>query len=321
MSQFVLEFERPIVELEETIDGLRQLAERGGIDVDSQIAELERKAVELRREVFSELSPYQQTQISRHPRRPYTLDYLAEVFTDFQEFHGDRNFMDDEAIVGGLARLDGRPVMVVGHQKGRDTKENVVRNFGMPRPEGYRKALRLMSLADRFQRPIITLIDTPGAYPGIGAEERGQAEAIAKNILVMSRLKVPILAVIVGEGGSGGALAIGVANRVLMLQNAIYSVISPEACASILWRDSTQGPRAADALKYTSGDCLRLGVTDEVIPEPLGGAHRDPEVAYTGLKDAMIRHLDELSVLGPEALRQDRYDRFRKLGVINEGGA
>ena len=229
--------------------------------------------------------------------------------------------MDDEAIVGGLARLDGRPVMVVGHQKGRDTKENVVRNFGMPRPEGYRKALRLMSLADRFQRPIITLIDTPGAYPGIGAEERGQAEAIAKNILVMSRLKVPILAVIVGEGGSGGALAIGVANRVLMLQNAIYSVISPEACASILWRDSTQGPRAADALKYTSGDCLRLGVTDEVIPEPLGGAHRDPEVAYTGLKDAMIRHLDELSVLGPEALRQDRYDRFRKLGVINEGGA
>ncbi len=321
MSQFVLEFERPIVELEETIDGLRQLAERGGIDVDSQIAELERKAVELRREVFSELSPYQQTQISRHPRRPYTLDYLAEVFTDFQEFHGDRNFMDDEAIVGGLARLDGRPVMVVGHQKGRDTKENVVRNFGMPRPEGYRKALRLMSLADRFQRPIITLIDTPGAYPGIGAEERGQAEAISKNILVMSRLKVPILAVIVGEGGSGGALAIGVANRVLMLQNAIYSVISPEACASILWRDSTQGPRAADALKYTSGDCLRLGVTDEVIPEPLGGAHRDPEVAYTGLKDAMIRHLDELSVLGPEALRQDRYDRFRKLGVINEGGA
>ncbi|MBJ94506.1 MAG: acetyl-CoA carboxylase carboxyl transferase subunit alpha [Rickettsiales bacterium] len=316
MADFVLEFERPIVDLEDTIQGLRDLAERGGIDVADQIAQLEEKASALRKEVFAELSPYQRTQISRHQQRPYTLDYVEEIFTDFQEFHGDRNFMDDQAIVGGPARFEGKPVMLVGHQKGRATRENVLRNFGMPRPEGYRKALRLMSMAERFSMPIFTFVDTPGAYPGIGAEERGQAEAIAKNILVMSRLKVPIITIIVGEGGSGGALAIAVANRVLMLENAIYSVISPEACASILWRDSTKGPVASEALKYTAPDCLRLKVVDEVIPEPLGGAHRGRDAIMGSVRAALQKHLGELSSLGPEALRQDRYDRFRSLGVV-----
>ncbi len=319
MADFVLEFERPIVNLEETIRGLRELAEEGGIDVSDQVAELESKASALRKEVFSELSPYQRTQISRHKQRPYALDYIEAIFTDFQEFHGDRNFMDDQAIVGGPARFAGQNVMVVGHQKGRATKENVLRNFGMPRPEGYRKALRLMSMAERFGMPIITLIDTPGAYPGIGAEERGQAEAIAKNILVMSRLKVPILSIILGEGGSGGALAIAVANRVLMLENSIYSVISPEACASILWRDSTQGPTASEALKYTAPDCHGLGVVDEIIDEPLGGAHRDRAAVFESVREVLARHLGELSALEPDALRQDRYDRFRSLGVVAEG--
>jgi len=319
MADFVLEFERPIVDLEETIEGLRELAERGGIDVDAQVVQLEAKASALRKEIFAELSPYQRTQISRHQQRPYTLDYLDEIFTDFQEFHGDRNYMDDQAIVGGPARFGGRSVMVVGHQKGRATKENVVRNFGMPRPEGYRKALRLMSMAERFNMPIVTLIDTPGAYPGIGAEERGQAEAIAKNILVMSRLKVPIISIIIGEGGSGGALAIAVANRVLMLENAIYSVISPEACASILWRDSTKGPVASEALKYTAPDCLRLKVVDEIIPEPLGGAHRGREAIMESVRSTLERHLSELVELSPDALRQDRYDRFRSLGVVADG--
>jgi acetyl-CoA carboxylase carboxyl transferase subunit alpha len=319
MADFVLEFERPIVDLEETIEGLRDLAERGGIDVDAQVVQLEAKASALRKEIFAELSPYQRTQISRHQQRPYTLDYLEEIFTDFQEFHGDRNFMDDQAIVGGPARFGGRSVMVIGHQKGRATKENVLRNFGMPRPEGYRKALRLMSMAERFNMPILTLIDTPGAYPGIGAEERGQAEAIAKNILVMSRLKVPIISIVIGEGGSGGALAIAVANRVLMLENAIYSVISPEACASILWRDSTKGPVASEALKYTAPDCLRLKVVDEIIPEPLGGAHRGREAIMESVRSTLERHLAELCELSPDALRQDRYDRFRSLGVVSGG--
>ncbi len=318
MSSFVLEFERPIVELEDTIKGLRELSEKSGVDVSEQVVQLEDKAVTLRREIFADLTPYQKTQISRHPKRPYTLDYIAALFEDFQELHGDRNFMDDEAIVGGLGRFGGRAVMVIGHQKGRGTKDNVRRNFGMPRPEGYRKALRLMSLAERFRRPIVTLIDTPGAYPGIGAEERGQAEAIAKNILVMSRLQVPILSVVIGEGGSGGALGIGVANRILMLGNAIYSVISPEACASILWRDSTQGPRAAEALKYTAQDCLKLGVTEEILYEPLGGAHRDWDATFESVRSGLAKHLDELCAIPHEEIAQDRYDRFRKLGVISE---
>ena len=318
MSSFVLDFERPIVELEQTISALRELADKGGIDVSDQIAALEAKAVTLRRDVFAELDPYQRTQISRHAQRPYLLDYLDALFEDWQELHGDRNYMDDPAIVCGLARFRGRAVVVIGHQKGRTTKENVHRNFGMPRPEGYRKALRLMSLAERFGRPILCFIDTPGAYPGIGAEERGQAEAIAKNILVMSGLDVPILATVIGEGGSGGALAIGVANRVLMLENSIYSVISPEACASILWRDSTMGARAAQALKYTAQDCLGLGVADEVLPEPLGGAHRDREATFAAVGEAIERHLDELVAIGAEGIAQDRYDRYRKLGVIAE---
>ncbi|MCP4870828.1 MAG: acetyl-CoA carboxylase carboxyltransferase subunit alpha [Proteobacteria bacterium] len=317
MAAFVLDFERPIVDLEETISGLRELSAKGGIDVSAQIAELEAKATDLRKEVFADLTPYQMTQIARHPRRPYTLDYVEALMEGWQELHGDRNYKDDPAIVGGLARFQGRNVVVIGHQKGRSTKENVHRNFGMPRPEGYRKALRLMSLAERFGRPIVCFIDTPGAYPGIGAEERGQAEAIAKNILVMSKLRVPIIAVVIGEGGSGGALAIGVANRVLMLQNSMYSVISPEACASILFRDSTQGARAADALKYTAQDCLGLKVADEVIGEPLGGAHRDPEVVFTGIGEALNRHLCELEAIGFDAIAGDRYDRFRKLGVTH----
>ena len=254
MARFFLDFERPIVDLEETIEGLRSLGERGTVDVSDQIADLEAKATQLRNQVFAVLSPYQRAQISRHPDRPYTLDYLAAEFEDFQELHGDRNFMDDPAIVGGFARLRGRRVMVIGHQKGRGTKDNVHRNFGMPRPEGYRKALRLMSLAERFNRPIVTFIDTPGAYPGIGAEERGQAEAIAKNILVMSRLEVPIVSVVIGEGGSGGALAVGVANRVLMLENAIYSVISPEGCAAILWRRRLARPRRCASRRRTACD-------------------------------------------------------------------
>ena len=315
MPNFVLEFERPIVQLEETISGLRNLSADGGVDVSEQIEQLEAKAHELRKSVFADLSPYQRTQISRHPERPYTLDYVDALFTDWTELHGDRRFMEDPALVCGFARLDGRAVAIIGHQKGRGTKENVIRNFGMPRPEGYRKALRIMELAERFGRPIITFIDTPGAYPGIGAEERGQAEAIARNILVMSKLRVPIISLVIGEGGSGGALAIGVANRVLMLHNAIYSVISPEACASILWRDSTQGPKAADALKFTSEDCLGLGVADEVIPEPLGGAHRDRVVTIDAVGEALRRHLSELMAQGEGTWRQSRYDRFRGLGV------
>jgi len=316
MAGFVLEFERHIVELEETIERLRALPSSDLISVDDQIAALETKASDLRRKTFADLTPYQRTQISRHPQRPFKLDYVDQLMTDWQELHGDRNFMDDPAIVTGLARFRGQGVVVVGHQKGRTTKENMHRNFGMPRPEGYRKALRIMSLAERFRRPIITFIDTPGAYPGIGAEERGQAEAIAKNILVMSKLKVPIISVVIGEGGSGGALGIGVANRVIMLENAIYSVISPEACASILWRDSTKGALAADALRYTAPDCLSFGVADEVVSEPLGGAHRDPEPTMGRVGDALARHLGDLTKLDEDALRQDRYDRFRKLGVV-----
>lgn len=321
MAGFVLEFERHIVELEETIERLRALPTTGGVDVSDQVAELERKATELRRKTFADLTPYQRAQISRHPKRPFTLDYVDRLMEDWQELKGDRNYMDDPAIVTGLARFRGQGVAVIGHQKGRTTKENMHRNFGMPRPEGYRKALRIMSLAERFKRPILTFIDTPGAYPGIGAEERGQAEAIAKNILVMSKLEVPIISVVIGEGGSGGALAIGVANRVLMLENAIYSVISPEACASILWRDATKGAQAADALRFTAPDCLSFGAADEVVPEPLGGAHRGSEQTMDAVGAAIGRHLDELSGLTPAALRSDRYDRFRKLGVVTTAAA
>jgi len=321
MAGFVLEFERHIVELEDTIERLRALPSSSVISVDDQIEELERKATELRRKTFADLTPYQRAQISRHPQRPFTLDYISHLMEDWQELKGDRNFMDDPAIVTGLARFRGTNVVVVGHQKGRTTKENMHRNFGMPRPEGYRKALRIMSLAERFNRPIITFIDTPGAYPGIGAEERGQAEAIAKNILVMSKLGVPIIAFVIGEGGSGGALAIGVANRVIMLENAIYSVISPEACASILWRDSTKGAQAADALRFTAPDCKMLGAADEVVPEPLGGAHRGFNTTIADVGDVLERHLSELTPLSAQELRDHRYARFRKLGHMQTATA
>jgi acetyl-CoA carboxylase carboxyl transferase subunit alpha len=314
----VLEFERPIIELKKRVESLREIERETGADLSASIEQLGRQADQLQRSIFDQLTPWQRTQLSRHPSRPYTLDYVDGLFTDWMELHGDRAGHDDQAIVGGLCRLDGRPVVVIGHQKGRNTRENLKRNFGMPRPDGYRKALRLMKLAERFGRPIITFIDTPGAYPGIDAEERGQAEAIAKNIMDMSYLRVPVVAVVIGEGGSGGALALGVANRVLMLENSTYSVISPEGCAAILWRDRAEGPRAAEALRITAGDCLRLRVVDEVIPEPTGGAHRDHPGVIAAVGAALRHHLGALVGLSPEALQDDRYDRFRGLGAVTE---
>lgn len=307
--------ERPIVELEKRIRELRQLAQSdSGVDVSQELRRLERQVYLLRVEAYAGLDPWERTQLSRHPQRPYTLDYVQRMFTDFTELHGDRLFMDDAPIVGGLARFDGQPCVVIGQQKGRNTKENLLRNFGMPRPEGYRKALRLMDLAERFNRPIFTFIDTPGAYPGIDAEARGQAEAIAKNVMIMSKLKVPILVTVIGEGGSGGALAIGIGNKVIMLENSIYSVISPESCAAILWHDGSKGPLAARALKYSAQDCLRLKVADELIKEPPGGAHHDVEQVATSLQKTLRKHLHQLQKLSPDELVVHRYDRFRKLG-------
>ncbi len=314
---YALDFERPLIELEKKIEELKALSSGGTSDFTSEIAKLEKKAKKLQTEIFSDLSRWQVVQLSRHSARPYFLDYIQHLFTDFFEMCGDRHFGEDPSIVGGFARLDGKPVMVMGHQKGRSTKENMARNFGMPRPEGYRKARRLMELAERFEKPILTFVDTPGAYPGIGAEERGQAEAIAINLEVMSRLKVPIISAVIGEGGSGGALAIGVGNRVLMLQNSVYSVISPEGCASILFRDSTQADKAADALKLTAKDLLGLKVIDEVVPEPAGGAHRDPAKAAENLGKVLRKHLSELAELTPEELVKDRYEKFRALGVFS----
>lgn len=315
---YALEFERPLIELEKKIDELKALSQQGSVDFSAEISRLEKKARKLQTEIFSDLSRWQVAQLSRHPQRPYFLDYVNLLFTDFFELCGDRHFSEDPAIVGGFARLDGEPVLVMGHQKGRNTKENMLRNFGMPRPEGYRKARRLMELAERFERPIFTFVDTPGAYPGLGAEERGQAEAIAVNLEVMSRLKVPIISTVVGEGGSGGALAIGVGNRVLMLENSIYSVISPEGCASILYRDATKADKAADALKLTATDLLEMKVIDEMISEPAGGAHRDYVKTAESVGRALRKHLRELSSLKPDALVRDRYDKFRALGVFSE---
>jgi acetyl-CoA carboxylase carboxyl transferase subunit alpha len=272
----------------------------------------------MRQEVYRNLTPMHRVLLARHPRRPYTLDYLNAIFTDFIELHGDRLYRDDPAIVCGWARLAGQSVMVIGHQKGRDTKENLKRNFGMPHPEGYRKALRLMRLAARFHAPVITLIDTPGAFPGLGAEERGQSEALATNILEMSVLETPIIAAVVGEGGSGGALALGVADRVLMFENSVYSVISPEGCAAILWKDATQRERAAEALKLTAQDLLRLQLIDEVIPEPLGGAHQDPESAGEALREALVRHLGELRRIRPERLVRRRAEKYAAMGTFAE---
>jgi acetyl-CoA carboxylase carboxyl transferase subunit alpha len=318
MSRTFLDFERPIGELMGKIDELRYLSDTSDIDITQDISGLEEEADKLTDRIFSKLDAWQKTHLSRHPDRPYSLDYLEQTFTDFQELHGDRTFGDDTAIVAGLAKIEGRDVMVVAQEKGRGTKAKVHRNFGMPRPEGYRKSLRLMKLAEKFNLPIICLVDTQGAYPGKGAEERGQAEAIAKNIKSMVTLQVPVVVVVIGEGGSGGALAIGVGNRVLMMEYATYSVISPEGCASILWKDATKANLAAEALKVTPQEILELGLIDEVIPEPRGGAHRDPQEAAKLLQTHIIKHLDDLMNMTPEQLIEDRYNKFISMGVVLE---
>ncbi len=315
---FNLDFEKPIVELERQIESLREMATARDLDVHGEIAPLEEKLTTLRREIYGELSPMQRVQVARHARRPYTLDYIERVFTDFVELKGDRLFRDDPAIVGGWARLAGDPVVVIGHQKGRDTKQNLQRNFGMPHPEGYRKALRLMHMAERFSAPVITLIDTPGAYPGLGAEERGQAEAIARNLEEMAALEISFVAAVIGEGGSGGALALGVADRILMLENAIYSVISPEGCAAILWNDATQKERAAEALRLTARDLLDLGVIDEIVPEPAGGAHADPDGTAEALGAALTKQIAELEPLDPQERIRLRADKYRRMGRFAE---
>lgn len=313
-----VEFERPIVEIEKKIEELRVIANGGGMDVDEEIRRLEKKARQMTRELTLKLNRWQRTLLARHPKRPYTLDYIRLMCSDFIELHGDRSYADDRSLVGGMAWFEGVPIMVMGQQKGRTTKEKVYRNFGMAHPEGYRKALRLMKIAEKFGRPILTLIDTPGAYPGIGAEERGQAEAIARNQFEMATLRVPFIAAVIGEGGSGGALALGVGNRVIMQENAIYSVISPEGCASILWRDTAKAPEAAEAMKITAQDLSEFGVVDEIVREPMGGAHRDHNRAASLLRRVIRRHLGELMAMSPEELIAHRYDRFRRLGVYAE---
>jgi len=318
MATHTLDFERPLLELERQIEELKRVAADAATDVASEIAPLERKLAELRADIYQALTPMQRVQVARHPKRPYTLDYLRLVFTDFAELHGDRLYRDDPAIVGGWARLDGASVMVIGHQKGRDTKENLRRNFGMAHPEGYRKALRLMQLAERFHAPVITLVDTPGAYPGLGAEERGQAEAIARNLLAMASLRTPTITAVIGEGGSGGALAVGLADRVIMLENSVYSVISPEGCAAILWKDASQRERAAEALKLTAEDLLDLGVIDEIVPEPPGGAHADPETAAAALSDALRRHLGDLRRIKLTKLLARREEKYLSMGALTE---
>jgi acetyl-CoA carboxylase carboxyl transferase subunit alpha len=314
-----LEFEQPIAELEARIDALKFVGEDSELNIGEEIARLKNKSETLTRSIFSNLTAWQIAQLARHPQRPYTLDYVEKCFSDFQELHGDRMYADDHSLVGGLARLDNQPVVVIGHQKGRDTKERVYRNYGMARPEGYRKGLRLMKLAEKFGLPLITLIDTPGAYPGIGAEERGQSEAIARNLLVMSSLSVPIISVVIGEGGSGGALAIGVADRVLMLQYSIYSVISPEGCASILWKSADKAELAAEAMGITADRLHRLKLVDDVIPEPLGGAHRDTEAMADALKQKLIQTLTQLTDVPVESLLVQRRQRIASYGVFKEG--
>lgn len=313
-----LEFERDMIEIQGQIDKLLDLADRKGIDVTQEVIILREKLQTLRIQTYENLRPMEQVQVARHPRRPYTLDYIERIFSDWIELHGDRAFRDDEAIVGGWATLGGRSVMVIGHQKGRDMKENLRRNFGMPHPEGYRKALRLMRLAEKFHRPVVTLIDTPGAYPGIGAEERGQAEAIAMNLREMARLRTPLVSVVIGEGGSGGALALGVTDRILMLEHAIYSVITPEGCAAILWRSAEHREKAADALRLTSGNLAELGVCDEVVPEPAGGAHGDWDGTALHLGRALSRVLDELTALPTERLLQERWTKYESVGAWRE---
>ncbi|HXI21945.1 MAG TPA: acetyl-CoA carboxylase carboxyltransferase subunit alpha [Gemmatimonadales bacterium] len=317
-SNYALEFEKPLLELERQIEDLQRLGQEKDFDVAEEARLLQVRLNTLRQEIYSNLTPFQRVQVARHPRRPYTLDYLSTIFTDFIELHGDRLFRDDPAIVGGWARLAGLSVMVIGHQKGRDAKENLKRNFAMAHPEGYRKALRLMKLAAKFGAPVITLIDTMGAYPGLGAEERGQSEALARNILEMAALPTPTVAVVIGEGGSGGALALGVADRVLMLENSVYSVITPEGCAAILWKDATQRERAADALKLTAQDLLNFQLIDEVIPEPMGGAHLDPDATGEALREALVRHVNELRKVRPEKLVRRRAEKYAAMGAYSE---
>ena len=313
-----MEFERDIIEVQTQIDKLLDLADRKGIDVTVEVKSLTAKLNELKAQTYKNLQPIEQVQVARHPKRPYTLDYIERVFTDWIELHGDRAFRDDEAIVGGWARLRGTSVMVIGHQKGRNMKDNLRRNFGMAHPEGYRKSLRLMKQAEKFGRPVITLLDTPGAYPGIGAEERGQAEAIARNLREMASLRTPLISLVIGEGGSGGALALGVTDRILMLEHSVYSVISPEGCAAILWRSAEHREKAATALRLTSKDLMELEICDGVIDEPLGGAHTDWDTTAERVGDALERHLHELSALSPEALLEGRWAKYAAIGVWYE---
>jgi acetyl-CoA carboxylase carboxyl transferase subunit alpha len=314
---YYLDFEKPLAELELKIQELREVS-IDSVDVMAEVAKLEKKTEKMREHIFANLNRWQRTQVARHIDRPFTMDYIKRIFTDFTELHGDRNYGDDHAIVGGPARLDDEPVMVIGHQKGRDTKEKVYRNFGMPNPEGYRKALRLMEMAERFRLSVITFVDTPGAFPGIGAEERGQAEAIARNLREMVRLKVPVIVVITGEGGSGGALAIAVGDRILMLENSVYSVISPEGCAAILWSDGAKGEQAAEALKLTAPDIQELGVCDEIVSEPPGGAHRDHEAMAAILHKALTRNLKEIREIPADQLVEARYQKFRAMSRFVE---
>ncbi len=318
MNPNFLDFEQPIAELEAKIEELRYVGDDTEINIGDEIIRLQDKCRSLTESIFSKLSPWQTSQLARHPQRPYTLDYIDRIFTDFQELHGDRAFADDYAIVGGMARLNGRPVMVIGHQKGRDTKEKIRRNFGMPRPEGYRKALRLMKLAERFKMPVLTFIDTPGAYPGIGAEERGQSEAIAHNLFEMAALKTPIICTVIGEGGSGGALAIGVGDTVMMLKYSTYSVISPEGCASILWKSAEKAQDAAEALGITSGRLKELDLIDHIIEEPLGSAYRDVDSTARNIKQALVNSLENLDQMGLDKLLDTRYQRLMNYGKFSE---
>lgn len=322
--RYYLEFEKPIEELELKIEELKLLSDRKDMDIASAVKKLEKKAKELRSEIFSNLTPWQKTLLARHPDRPYTLDYINLLSEDFIELHGDRRFADDPAIVGGFATINGASIMLIGHQKGRGTKERIYRNFGQPQPEGYRKALRLMKLAERFKKPIVTFIDTPGAYPGIGAEERGQSEAIATNLMEMSRIKTPITSVVIGEGGSGGALALGVADRIYMLEHSVYSVISPEGCAAILWKkngniDSKEFSKAADALRLTAQDLIGFKIIDDIIPEPLGGAQRDPEAVAKNILEIILKATEELSAKTAGKLTEERYKRLRRIGSFGAG--
>ena len=316
MGKVVLDFEKPVVELEQKIEEMRKLSDN--LDIADEITTLEKKVSQLRENIFSNLTRWQRVQLARHPERPYTLDYIGMMTTGFIELHGDRLFGDDKSIVGGFAKLEDQTVMLIGHQKGRDTKSNLFRNFGMPQPEGYRKALRLMKLAVKFGKPIITLLDTPGAYPGIEAEERGQAEAIARNLFEMSHLPVPIVVVVIGEGASGGALGIGIGDRILMLENTWYSVIAPESCSSILWRSWEYKEQAAEALRLTARDLLEQKIIDRIVPEPPGGAHRNPQQAAIILKDTLIEELQPLKKLKPEKLIERRIEKFSVMGAWNE---